>query len=420
MGYVEGAIGYLSAKKDTDNMFYYKYCTDKDGRLHGLFWADSHSRQEYNSFDDENFIDEFGSQYNDWVGMVYRNRRRWAKAYCRGHFVGSMRSTQRLEKMNAFLNQYLDASLRICQLVSRCVCTNLLGNMLDIIKGHVWIDIKKGQKSQVTQEGKKLIESEDGFEFSLSEKLYEEQHTTGKAYNEDPLDASFEYTSLQSRIDECILSRQRKMDECLKIYESKRIISPKGTLEQSPLTGNDGGWTGRAGWKVVKARFSQFLDHLLVAIQNWKLTYALTERWWDTRNTFHLPFGEMTLTPTDFTCITSIQVAGLQISWDFDIHNKLEVFHDVINNEITYLTLLNYISHLVKFLQSTFYLNNFLIQACQQPISVIIRDSLETVDSRGRWTSGKVDNLHDMLMGERQVLRAEVQALNAVGLSRFL
>ncbi|KDP27014.1 hypothetical protein JCGZ_22089 [Jatropha curcas] len=39
-----------------------------------------------------------------------------------------------------------------------------------------------------------------------------------------------------------------------------------------------------------------------MARHNYKdLLGALAERWWDTTNTFHFPWGEMTMTPTDFS-----------------------------------------------------------------------------------------------------------------------
>ncbi|KDP27522.1 hypothetical protein JCGZ_20135 [Jatropha curcas] len=44
-----------------------------------------------------------------------------------------------------------------------------------------------------------------------------------------------------------------------------------------------------------------------MARHNYKeLLGALAERWWDTTNTFHFPWGEMTMTPTDFSVISRI------------------------------------------------------------------------------------------------------------------
>ena len=38
--------------------------------------------------------------------------------------------------------------------------------------------------------------------------------------------------------------------------------------------------------------------------------YALAERWWDTTNTFHISFREMTMTLLDFHVITGFLFGG--------------------------------------------------------------------------------------------------------------
>lgn len=53
---------------------------------------------------------------------------------------------------------------------------------------------------------------------------------------------------------------------------------------------------------------------------------ALTERWWDTTNTFHFGFGEATLTPLDFAAITGIRVGGNPIPFDMGLYKK----HDTL------------------------------------------------------------------------------------------
>nr|XP_027088628.1 protein MAIN-LIKE 2-like [Coffea arabica] len=74
--------------------------------------------------------------------------------------------------------------------------------------------------------------------------------------------------------------------------------------------------------KVVSAGFGDFLSHLPVADRDRKLPVALAERWWDSTNSFHLLFEEMTLTPLDFTCITGVAVGGLPISWDYNVREN--------------------------------------------------------------------------------------------------
>nr|XP_027083653.1 protein MAIN-LIKE 2-like [Coffea arabica] len=80
--------------------------------------------------------------------------------------------------------------------------------------------------------------------------------------------------------------------------------------------------------KVVTAGFGDFLSHLPVADRDRKLPVALAERWWDSTNSFHLPFGEMTLTPLDFTCITGVAVGGLPIPWDYNVRENANYIND--------------------------------------------------------------------------------------------
>ncbi|XP_027067527.1 protein FAR1-RELATED SEQUENCE 4-like [Coffea arabica] len=51
-GDAEGALGFSAAKKDADDMFFYKYHVDNEGRLARLFWADSKSRVDFSVFGD--------------------------------------------------------------------------------------------------------------------------------------------------------------------------------------------------------------------------------------------------------------------------------------------------------------------------------------------------------------------------------
>ncbi|KAF5196723.1 hypothetical protein FRX31_013690 [Thalictrum thalictroides] len=46
---------------------------------------------------------------------------------------------------------------------------------------------------------------------------------------------------------------------------------------------------------------------------DWQLLFALLERWWLTTHTFHLPLGELGLTPLDFTMITGLRVGSGEI-----------------------------------------------------------------------------------------------------------
>lgn len=53
-----------------------------------------------------------------------------------------------------------------------------------------------------------------------------------------------------------------------------------------------------------RTNFQSFLN--IVNIENFDtyLVRVLVERWWDTINTFHIPCGERTFTPINFTMIT--------------------------------------------------------------------------------------------------------------------
>ena len=78
---------------------------------------------------------------------------------------------------------------------------------------------------------------------------------------------------------------------------------------------------------VVQARlhetpFGAFVDTLTSCKADNVLFTVLAERWWDTTNTFHLPCGELTLTPADLTGLTGLRVGGTPIPWDFGVHRS--------------------------------------------------------------------------------------------------
>ncbi|KAI8574623.1 hypothetical protein RHMOL_Rhmol01G0368500 [Rhododendron molle] len=71
---------------------------------------------------------------------------------------------------------------------------------------------------------------------------------------------------------------------------------------------------------VDAASFREFIQTLTTPVRNeHAVLVALTERWRDTTNTFHLPPGEMTVTPTDFAAITGLRVRGDPIPFDSGI-----------------------------------------------------------------------------------------------------
>lgn len=50
---------------------------------------------------------------------MYVDRNLWVEPYFKGHFLGGMRSTQRCEGFNAFLNYYVNRKLRLIEFVDQ-------------------------------------------------------------------------------------------------------------------------------------------------------------------------------------------------------------------------------------------------------------------------------------------------------------
>ncbi|XP_010661460.1 protein FAR1-RELATED SEQUENCE 5-like [Vitis vinifera] len=64
-------------------------------------------------------VANLGLNENRWVIEIYGKRKRWAEAYLRGNFFGGMRTTQRCESMNAYLNRFLKIRLRLYEFVQQ-------------------------------------------------------------------------------------------------------------------------------------------------------------------------------------------------------------------------------------------------------------------------------------------------------------
>ncbi len=79
---------------------------------------------------------------------------------------------------------------------------------------------------------------------------------------------------------------------------------------------------------VDAAGFSVFIRTLLPTRMDRKLVRALVERWWDTTNSFHFQFGEMTITPLDFAATTGLRVGGDPIPFDSGLYlDRVAVRH---------------------------------------------------------------------------------------------
>ncbi|KAI8539192.1 hypothetical protein RHMOL_Rhmol09G0162100 [Rhododendron molle] len=64
-------------------------------------------------------VSHYGLQTNAWVVEMYKDRERWAEAYLLGHFFAGMRTTQRCEGMNSYMNQFLKVRLRLFEFVQQ-------------------------------------------------------------------------------------------------------------------------------------------------------------------------------------------------------------------------------------------------------------------------------------------------------------
>ncbi|KAI8530690.1 hypothetical protein RHMOL_Rhmol11G0079100 [Rhododendron molle] len=64
-------------------------------------------------------VSPYGLQTNAWVVEMYKDRERWAEAYLLAHFFAGMRTTQRCEGMNCYMNQFLKVRLRLFEFVQQ-------------------------------------------------------------------------------------------------------------------------------------------------------------------------------------------------------------------------------------------------------------------------------------------------------------
>ncbi|KAL6325669.1 hypothetical protein AAG906_023514 [Vitis piasezkii] len=157
-GDAEGALAYLCGKSEMDPSFYYKYNVDEDNHLANLFWADSttikrifpdschrlcawhiqrnaftnvHVKDFTNHFSKcmfmEGTVEEFECAWNDMLEMFNLHGHKWVMIHMlsvldgrglfKGHFFVGMKSTQRCESMNAYLNRFLKTHLKLFEFV---------------------------------------------------------------------------------------------------------------------------------------------------------------------------------------------------------------------------------------------------------------------------------------------------------------
>lgn len=63
--------------------------------------------------------------------------------------------------------------------------------------------------------------------------------------------------------------------------------------------------------------FCQLLKHVLTVrgLGFWRML----EWWWETTNTFHMPWGEITITPLDFAMLTKLSFKGREVEVDWSL-----------------------------------------------------------------------------------------------------
>ncbi|XP_028083279.1 protein FAR1-RELATED SEQUENCE 5-like [Camellia sinensis] len=64
-------------------------------------------------------VKQYKLENNNWVLEIYRKCDKWAEAYLRGHIFVGMRSTQRVEGMNAYFNMFLEQKVGLYKFVAQ-------------------------------------------------------------------------------------------------------------------------------------------------------------------------------------------------------------------------------------------------------------------------------------------------------------
>ncbi|XP_028099199.1 protein FAR1-RELATED SEQUENCE 5-like [Camellia sinensis] len=63
-------------------------------------------------------VKQYKLENNNWVSDIHLKRDNWAEAYLRGHMFAGMRSTQRVEGINAYFNIFLNQKVRLYEFVA--------------------------------------------------------------------------------------------------------------------------------------------------------------------------------------------------------------------------------------------------------------------------------------------------------------
>ncbi|KAI8530523.1 hypothetical protein RHMOL_Rhmol11G0066000 [Rhododendron molle] len=114
------------------------------------------------------------------------------------------------------------------------------------------------------------------------------------------------------------------------LTDHDRYISSEWTTRTKDVYGHGGSAKSLAYFKalpqrvralVEEASFGPFIQLLTTVRVDHAVLTALKERWWDTTNTSHFQFEEMTMTPLDFAAITGLRVGAEPIPNDTGLVN---------------------------------------------------------------------------------------------------
>ncbi|KAL7252834.1 hypothetical protein ACSBR1_007399 [Camellia fascicularis] len=64
-------------------------------------------------------VKQYKLENNNWVFEIHCKRDKWVEAYLRGHMFAGMKSTQRVEGMNAYFNMFLEQKVRLYKFVAQ-------------------------------------------------------------------------------------------------------------------------------------------------------------------------------------------------------------------------------------------------------------------------------------------------------------
>ena len=113
--------------------------------------------------------------------------------------------------------------------------------------------------------------------------------------------------------------------------------------------------------RIDDAGFLPFVTLLVDSLSDRMVIHALAERWWDSTNTFHLPFGEMTMTPLDFHVITGLRYGVVPLSTEKDLCTNLDEVEGLLGVRPT-VVLSGHVK--VSWIYSTFHGRNDLPVDC--------------------------------------------------------